>query len=51
LTYVAVPLEGRTLADLASVGVSLEPAEGSPYADKPSGPRVFLIPLAPPEAM
>lgn len=49
MTYVAVPLQGRTLADLASVGVSLEPAGGSPYTDRPSGPRVFLIPLAPPE--
>jgi len=51
MTYVMVPLQGRRLADLASVGVSLEPAGGSPYADKPSGPRVFLIPFTPPEGM
>ncbi len=51
MTYVTVPLRDRSLADLAGVGVSLEPAGGSPYADRPSGPDVFLIPLTPPEAM
>lgn len=47
MTYVAVPLSNRPLSALAAMGVSLEPAGGSPYADRPTGPRVFAIPLTP----
>ena len=51
MTYVSVPLEARPLADLAAVGVSLEPAGGSPYTDRPTGPRVFFVPLTPPNSL
>ena len=51
MTYVRVPLDGRRLSDLAAMGVSLEPAGGSPYADRPTGPRVFAIPLTPPDSL
>ncbi len=46
LTYISIPLrEDESLDVLLSVGVSLEPAGGSPYADRPSGPRVFAVPI------
>lgn len=46
MTYVSVPLrEDESLDVLLSVGASLEPAGGSPYADRPTGPRVFAVPI------
>jgi anti-sigma-K factor RskA len=50
VTYITVPLlANETLDSVQAVGVSLEPAGGSPYADAPSGPRVFAIPITNPE--
>lgn len=43
--YLRVPLE-RPISAYRGVGVSLEPAGGSPYADQPTGPRVLSVPLA-----
>lgn len=45
MLYVRVPLE-RPINAYRGVGVSLEPAGGSPYADQPTGPRVLSVPLA-----
>ncbi len=46
VTYITIPLRTDESVDmLAAVGVSLEPAGGSPYEDRPTGPRVFLIPI------
>jgi len=42
--YIAVPL-ARSITAYQGVGVSLEPAGGSPYADRPTGPRVLSVPL------
>ncbi len=42
--YIEVPLD-RPIADYQGIGVSLEPGGGSPYSDKPSGPRVLSVPL------
>ena len=48
LTFVTVPLlPNESLATIRGVGVSLEPAGGSPYTNGPSGPRVFAIPINP----
>lgn len=44
-TYIQVPLE-HPLTAYQGFGVSLEPAGGSPFADQPTGPRVFSIPLS-----
>lgn len=44
-TYIMIPLEDRSLAEFVAFGVSLEPAGGSPYPDRRSGPRVFSVPL------
>jgi anti-sigma-K factor RskA len=41
-TYVVVPLEQPLLA-YERFGVSIEPAGGSPYADRPTGPPVFRV--------
>jgi anti-sigma-K factor RskA len=43
-TYVQVPLE-QPIAAYQAVGVSLEPAGGSPFPDQPTGPRVLAVPL------
>lgn len=45
MLYVRVPLQ-RPINAYRGVGVSLEPAGGSPYADQPTGPRVLSVPLA-----
>jgi anti-sigma-K factor RskA len=42
--YVQVRFE-RPPTTYQSVGVSLEPAGGSPYPNRPSGPRVLSVPL------
>lgn len=42
--YIALPLE-RSAYTYERFGVSLEPAAGSPFADRPSGPRVFDVAL------
>lgn len=42
--YIEVPLDQPDITYQA-VGVSLEPAGGSPYADRPSGPRVLSVKL------
>lgn len=43
--YVHVPFE-ETAAAYQGVGVSLEPVGGSPFADRPTGPRVLSVPLS-----
>jgi anti-sigma-K factor RskA len=43
--YIQVPLD-QPVTDYKGVGVSLEPAGGSPYADQPTGPRVLSVPLS-----
>jgi anti-sigma-K factor RskA len=43
--YIRVPLDQPVTA-YQGVGVSLEPAGGSPYADRPTGPRVLSVPLS-----
>jgi anti-sigma-K factor RskA len=43
--YIRVPLDQPVTA-YKGVGVSLEPAGGSPYADQPTGPRVLSVPLS-----
>ena len=45
MTYIEIPLAGQRVEAFAAFGVSLEPAGGSPYADRPTGPRIFLVPL------
>ena len=40
--YIELPLE-RSAFSYNAFGVSLEPAEGSPFDDAPSGPQVFAI--------
>lgn len=40
--YILVPLE-RPLLAYERFGVSIEPAGGSPYADRPTGPPVFRV--------
>ncbi|GAB4572912.1 MAG: hypothetical protein Kow0077_13660 [Anaerolineae bacterium] len=48
VAYIPVSLQANESLDwLLAVGVSLEPAGGSPYADRPTGPRVFAVPLKP----
>lgn len=42
--FIRVPLE-QSIDAYQGVGVSLEPAGGSPYADRPTGPRVLSVPL------
>ncbi len=42
--FLEVPLE-QPIASYKFIGVSLEPAGGSPYPDRPSGPRVFFVPI------
>jgi anti-sigma-K factor RskA len=42
--YLQVPLV-QYIAAYQGIGVSLEPAGGSPYADQPTGPRVLSVPL------
>lgn len=44
-TYIEIPLAGRPVNHFIGFGVSLEPAGGSPYPDRPSGPQVFFVPL------
>lgn len=44
-TYLAIPLAGRPADQFAAFGVSLEPAGGSPFPDRRSGPRVFSVAL------
>ncbi len=41
-TYIVVPLE-RPLLAYERFGVSVEPAGGSPYEDRPTGPPVFRV--------
>lgn len=43
--YIQVPFD-RPVTAYQGVGVSLEPAGGSPYADQPTGPRVLSVPLS-----
>ena len=38
---------GTDVADVARFGASLEPAGGSPFPDKPTGPGVFSVRLEP----
>lgn len=40
--YIIIPLE-KPVTEYRAFGLSLEPAGGSPYADRPSGPRVFGV--------
>jgi anti-sigma-K factor RskA len=40
--FIVVPLE-KPVTEYRAFGVSLEPAGGSPYPDKASGPRVFRV--------
>lgn len=40
--YIVLPLE-KPVTEYQAFGVSLEPAGGSPYADRPTGPRVFRV--------
>ncbi|MBI5667532.1 MAG: anti-sigma factor [Chloroflexi bacterium] len=40
--YIVVPLD-KPVSEYRAFGVSLEPAGGSPYADRPTGPRVFRV--------
>ncbi len=42
--FLQVPFE-RSVEAYQGVGVSLEPAGGSPFADRPTGPRVLSVPL------
>jgi anti-sigma-K factor RskA len=42
--YIQVPFD-RPVTAYQGVGVSLEPAGGSPYEDQPTGPRVLSVPL------
>jgi anti-sigma-K factor RskA len=42
--YIHVPFD-RPVTAYNGVGVSLEPAGGSPYVDQPTGPRVLSVPL------
>jgi anti-sigma-K factor RskA len=42
--YIQVPIDD-TIDGYAGFGVSIEPAGGSPFPDKPTGPPVFRIPL------
>ncbi len=41
-THIIVPLE-RPFSAYQRFGVSIEPAGGSPYADRPSGPVLFRV--------
>ncbi len=43
--FMEVPLD-QPISAYQGVGVSLEPAGGSPYTDQPSGPRVLSVPLS-----
>jgi anti-sigma-K factor RskA len=43
--YIQVPFDQPVTA-YKGVGVSLEPAGGSPYTDRPTGPRVLSVPLS-----
>jgi anti-sigma-K factor RskA len=43
--YIRVPFD-QSVTAYKGVGVSLEPAGGSPYADQPTGPRVLSVPLS-----
>ena len=43
--FVVVPL-AQPVSAYKGVGVSLEPVGGSPYADRPTGPRVLSVPLS-----
>jgi hypothetical protein len=40
--YLILPLE-KPVTEYVAFGVSLEPAGGSPFPDKASGPRVFRV--------
>lgn len=42
--YIEVPIT-KPAPNYTRFGVSLEPETGSPYSNRPSGPRVFNIPL------
>lgn len=44
-TYIVISLDSP-FRDYRAFGVSIEPAGGSPFADRPTGPRVFAISLA-----
>lgn len=43
-TYIEIPLTAP-FETYQGFGVSLEPAGGSPYPDRPTGPRVFAVPI------
>lgn len=47
-SYITIPLAGTSASDYQAFGVSLEPEGGSPFADRPSGERMFFVNL--PEA-
>jgi anti-sigma-K factor RskA len=42
--YIEVPLQ-MAIENYQQFGVSIEPVAGSPYPDRPTGPRVFMIPV------
>ena len=44
VAYIPVPLADRPLGAYRALGVSIEPAGGSPLPEGPSGPRVFQVP-------
>ncbi|NLX08774.1 MAG: hypothetical protein GXY36_03895 [Chloroflexi bacterium] len=44
-TFIRVPLE-QPLDAYQRFGVSIEPAGGSPFPDRPTGPRVFSVQLS-----
>jgi anti-sigma-K factor RskA len=43
-TYITVPL-GKPISAYQRLGVSIEPAGGSPLVNQPSGPVIFRVPL------
>ena len=43
-TYVQIPFD-QPVEAYQAVGISIEPEGGSPFEDRPSGPRVLRVPL------
>lgn len=43
--FIVIPLE-KPVTEYRAFGVSLEPASGSPFPDRASGPRVFRVQLS-----
>ncbi|MBZ0278691.1 MAG: anti-sigma factor [Anaerolineae bacterium] len=44
--YIALPLNGRSIDEFVSFGMSIEPQGGSPNPNGPTGPRVFGVRIA-----